>query len=436
MKAIAMNFAVAFFLSNHGKRTMVFWLKCLDKEFTYILAKGSKQGLAILSPKRYFSTSIFESIHKQMKLQKLLSGLVLMLLASNALEAQFRKYSNEFLNIGAGARGLGMGGTQIATVQDATSGYWNPAGLVNVKNNPQLSVMWANYFSGIANYEFVGLALPTKNPDRVLGISYLRFGVNDIPNTLYLVQPDGSINYNNISTFSSTDNAVLLSYSEKYKDIKGFKVSFGGNAKIIYRKVGTFAQAWGFGLDAGVQLSKKNWKLGAVLKDATTTFTAWSFSFTDREKEVLYLTNNDIPVKSTENTAPRLILGTAYTFNINKDFHVLAEANMNVTFDGKRNTLISSNIASIDPTIGVEANYQRTLFVRLGISNFQKALSDGDLTNQKKVWIYQPSLGAGFKVGNLGLDYAFTNLANQDNPLYTHIISAKLDLVKQPKYIR
>ncbi len=31
---------------------------------------------------------------------------------------QFRKYSNEFLNIGAGARGLSMGSAQVASVND------------------------------------------------------------------------------------------------------------------------------------------------------------------------------------------------------------------------------------------------------------------------------------------------------------------------------
>ena len=47
---------------------------------------------------------------------------------------QFRKYSNEFLNIGAGARGLGMGASVSASVNDGTAGYWNPAGLTNVQN--------------------------------------------------------------------------------------------------------------------------------------------------------------------------------------------------------------------------------------------------------------------------------------------------------------
>jgi hypothetical protein len=79
---------------------------------------------------------------------------------------------------------------------------------------------------------------------------------------------------------------------------------------------------------------------------------------------------------------------------------------------------------------GLEASYQNSIFFRAGVSNFQRALSDGDTLNQKKVWIFQPAVGAGFKIKNVKIDYAFTNLANQSNPLYTHIFSLRLDLRK------
>ena len=343
---------------------------------------------------------------------------------------QFRKYSNEFLNIGAGARGLAMGGAQVASVNDGTAGYWNPAGLVGIKQYPSVNIMHAEYFAGIGKYDYGTVAIPLHDDKRVVGLSVLRFAVDDIPNTLFLVEPDGSINYNNIRTFSSADYAFLLSYAQKVVDDDDRKLSFGGNVKVIHRKVGSFATAWGFGLDAGVQYANNNWRFGLAARDITTTFNAWSFSFTEREKEVLYLTNNDIPVKSTEMTAPRLIAGAARVFNLSEKFRLTAEANLDLTFDGRRNTVVSSNAVNIDPHLGLEASYHDNIFFRAGISNFQQALADSDTLNQKTVWIYQPSVGAGFKIKNVMIDYAFTNLANQSNPLYTHVFSIRVDLKK------
>jgi hypothetical protein len=349
------------------------------------------------------------------------------------VQAQFRKYSNEFLNIGAGARGLSMGGAQVGSVEDGTAGYWNPAGLVQVKDYPILHIMHAEYFAGIGKYDYASLALPLSDKKRTIGISFLRFAVDDIPNTLFLVEPDGSINYNNVRSFSSADYAFLFSYAQQLVQTEDKSLSFGANAKVIHRSVGSFAKAWGFGLDAGIQYRTKRWRLGASVRDLTTTFNAWNFTFTEKEKEVLYLTNNDIPVKTTELTAPRIILGAGYQVPLSKAFSLLAEANFDVTFDGKRNVVISANPVSIDPRLGLELGYKELIFVRAGIYNFQQALKDGDTLNQQKVWIYQPSLGVGFKLKNLGIDYAFTNLANQSNPLYTHIFSLRLNLIRKKK---
>lgn len=346
-------------------------------------------------------------------------------------KAQFRKYSNEFLNIGAGARGMAMGNAQVASVNDATAGYWNPAGLTGVKDHSNATIMHAEYFAGIAKYDYGSLAIPIQDNKRTLGFSLLRFAVDDIPNTLFLVEPDGSINYNNIQSFSSADYAFLFSFAQNLRESEQRTISAGANAKVIYRKVGTFATAWGFGLDAGIQAKGKKWHAGIVARDITSTFNAWSFKFTEREKEALYLTNNDIPVRSTELTAPRLVIGGGYDFRLGKAVTLLAEANADLTFDGRRNTVISSSAVSVDPHLGIEAGIKEVFFVRAGITNFQQALSDGDTLNQKKVWIYQPSLGAGFKINNVNLDYAFSNLANQSNPLYTHVFSVRVNFIKK-----
>lgn len=362
------------------------------------------------------------------------SFLVILAVCVLPSEAQFRKYSNEFLNIGAGARGMGMGGAQAASVADGTAGYWNPAGLMNVKNGTQINLMHSEYFAGIGKYDFANVAIPAANSKRFVGITALRFAVDDIMNTLFLVEPDGTINYNNIRTFSSADYAFLLSYAQQLGAATPNKViNFGLNAKVIHRSVGSFAKAWGFGVDAGLQVTKDHWRIGIVGKDITTTFNTWSFRFTDKEKEALYLTKNDIPVRSTEMTSPRLIVGVGRQFYLGRGSSVLAETNLDITFDGKRNTAISSNPVSADPKIGLEYTYEDIFFIRGGINNFQRALADGDTVNQKKVWIYQPSAGAGFRVGPVTIDYAFANLANQSSPLFTHIISLKADISRMRK---
>ena len=87
---------------------------------------------------------------------------------------------------------MAMGNAQVASVTDGTAGYWNPAGLGQCKNNPQLNLMHAEYFAGIGKYDYVSLALPLKDNKRTLGLTLLRFAVDDIPNTIFLVQPDGA----------------------------------------------------------------------------------------------------------------------------------------------------------------------------------------------------------------------------------------------------
>ncbi len=367
------------------------------------------------------------------KIQGLAALAILFFLSGTASFGQFRKYSNEFLNIGAGARGLSMGSAQIASVSDGTAGYWNPAGLVNVKDNPQLNLMHAEYFAGIGKYDYAGLAIPLKDNKRVLGLSLLRFAVDDIPNTIFLVEPDGTINFSNIQTFSSADYAFLVSLAQQVDLKKDRKLNAGINAKVIHRKAGDFATAWGFGFDAGIQIIDKKWKLGIMARDVTTTFNAWSYNINERMREVFFVTENEIPVKSTELTAPRLILGGAYNFRLSQNMNLLAEMNLDLTFDGRRNTVLASDLLSMDPKLGLEASWKNLFFIRGGIHNFQQALDDDDASNTSKVWIYQPAVGAGFRISNVQIDYAFTNLANQSNPLYTHVFSVKADLQKKAK---
>src|SRR5690606_4245417 len=133
--------------------------------------------------------------------------------------------------------------------------------------------------------------------------------------TLDYVQPDGSLDESKLKGFSAGDYAVLLSYAQPLKIFKNQNLvtNIGGSAKVLYRNVGSMANAWGFGLDLGLQGSYKNRLVfGLMMKDITTSYTSWTFKLTEEEKEIFRNTNNEIPIKSYEVMLPRFNLGIGY----------------------------------------------------------------------------------------------------------------------------
>ncbi len=339
--------------------------------------------------------------------------------------SQAPKYSNEFLNIGVGARALGMSNSYVTSVNDVTAGYWNPAGLSGIGNQHQIALMHSEYFAGIAKYDY-GAFATRLDSSSVLGISLIRFGVDDIPNTTELIDANGNIDYNRITTFSAVDWAFLVSYSKTLK-IPGLRV--GGSAKIIRRKVGDFAGAWGFGLDAGAQYDYKKWKFAAMARDVTSTFNAWSYNLSEETKQVFIATGNEIPENSVEITVPKLLLGAARKFDFSPKISLLAEVNIDATFDGKRNVLIRTKALSMDPHLGLEASYMNIVFLRAGIGNYQTYT---DVVG-KKVNTFQPNIGVGVKIKSVTIDYALTDIGDQSVALYSNVFSIKVDLNKKLK---
>ncbi|MCB0630412.1 MAG: PorV/PorQ family protein [Saprospiraceae bacterium] len=335
-----------------------------------------------------------------------------------------QKYSNEFLSIGVGAKAQALGGAVVAGVNDVTAGAWNPAGLAAIRQDQglQLGAMHAEWFAGVGKFDFIGLSLPMRSDDRRIGLSLIRFGIDGIPNTLSLYEDDGTVNFDNVTEFSAADYAFIGTYARRVN--KGTRqLLYGGNLKVVHRRIGPFANSWGFGADIGLQYHTGKWQFGVLAKDITTTFNAWSFSFTEDEKEVLALTNNEIPINSIEITRPQLILGGAYRLDFGKS-GLRPELNLVITTDGKRNTLISADPFSIDPAFGLEYDYKGVVFLRGGLSQFQQEL---DLDGMEQMTM-RPSLGVGLLISRLSIDYAFSDIGDQESR-FSHIISLRLDIV-------
>lgn len=330
----------------------------------------------------------------------------------------FRSYSNEFLNIGVDAAGLGLSRSVVASTNDVNAIYWNPAGLVGIEDY-QGSLMYASYFAGIANYNHAAFAMPIDK-ESAFGVSIIRFGVDDILNTTELIDADGNINFDRISLFSAADYALNIAYAKKLR-FKNLKL--GVNAKIIRRIIGDFASSWGFGFDAGIQFEKNNWMFGLMARDITTTYNTWSINEGEFEKisNAIPGQNQDLP-ETTEITKPKIQLGAARNWRIGRSFNLLSELNINMRF-AETNDIISSNFVSIDPSLGFQLDYDKVAYLRMGVGNFQYIQ---DFDNSQNLSL-QPNIGLGFQYKGVQVDYALTNIGSVGNALYSNLFSITFD---------
>ena len=330
-----------------------------------------------------------------------------------------RKYSNEFLNIGVDASALGMSNAVVASSNDVNSGYWNPAGLVHLEDS-EIAIMHSSYFANIANYNYIAFAMPLDDRSSV-GLSLIRFGVDDILDTTKLIDQQGVINYDRINLFSAVDYALTFSYARRLP-ITG--LNYGVNAKVIRRIIGDFASSWGFGLDVGIQFESNDWKFGLMVRDITTTFNTWAIDADRLQdiKDAIPGQNQEEP-EATELTLPKLQLGMSKLFTFNYDYTLRTEVDVICRFE-ENNDVISSSVVSINPALGLEFGYTDLVFFRAGVGNFQNELQ---IDNSQSL-TFQPNFGVGFKYKGLFLDYAFTDIGDQSAALYSNVFSLKIDL--------
>lgn len=338
------------------------------------------------------------------------------------VNAQVNKYANAFLDIGIGARNLGMSGAVAGLNEDVTSAYWNPAGLVHMKRDIQIGAMHNEHFAGIVKYDYGGIAYKF-NENSAGAFTFIRSGVDDIPNTLELVDANGVVNYDKVTGFSVADYAFIFTYSRTFKNIKG--LSIGGNVKIIHRYIGQFGSGWGFGIDVAAKYKLRTWDFTAVLKDATTTVTNFNYN-TEVFRLVFAQTGNEIISTSTEIATPRLILAASKRFRLPKNFAISAEIDLINTFDGRRNVLAAAGPWSLDPCLGIEFEYNDLVFLRGGIGKFQYLKN----VNNGKDFNLLPTIGVGFKYKAVSVDYTLANFGSAAVGL-SHVISARVDLFKK-----
>ena len=167
-------------------------------------------------------------------------------------------FAVEVIDIGAGARSIGLGRAYNAVTADGYSLFANPAGLGGIDSLQMVSMY--GEISGDVAYTMLGAVVPTKYG--VFGIGYAGSKAGDIVVTT--VEANGRIGP--FSTFNYGNDLYLLSYGNRFKD----KISYGLTLKSFRKGSSQITGGEGTGMNADAGLTydvDKRLRLGFMLKN-------------------------------------------------------------------------------------------------------------------------------------------------------------------------
>jgi hypothetical protein len=350
---------------------------------------------------------------------------ILLCFSSTAWAQSFMQvsYGDDLFSVGGGARALGMGGAQVSLVNDVTAGFWNPAGLIGITQK-EIAYMHSERFGGIVAYDYGAFALPLRNSDDVIGITFFRQGVDGIKNTLNAWDRERDRPKANpsdhITEFSTADMALLLSYASKLNE----NISWGTSAKLIYSKLGPFANGFGYSLDVGALYRSEKFMAGVNIHNITTLMKLWSINESELEPLRDYFKDEEIenafPTGQNEFSLPSVRAGVSTWYDID-DIRITGAFDVVTHFEGRKTYNLNLGSISFQPHLGTEIGYKETIFLRFGVTDV--------FTDRDSKINASPTLGAGFRVNSLFFDYGFSSFAGANANLgYTHRISAKISI--------
>jgi long-subunit fatty acid transport protein len=296
-----------------------------------------------------------------------------------------------FLGIGVGARPIAMGGAFVATANDASSMYWNPAGLGRL-DAVEILFVHTNWIADMS-FEYAGFVIPLGAAG-TLGANFTMLDIGEMK-VRTIDYPEGTGVY-----FEAQDIAIGLSYGFNITE----RFSIGLTAKYISQKIWN-ENAQSFAIDIGTiyDTMLEGLRIGAAL----TNFGA-DMQMTGNDLLVYYdqdptqTGNNDRVFTELQTNSWPLPLN--FQLGLAMDFVQNQRHSLTVALDA---------VHPIDNTesmnFGVEYGFMGNFFLRAGYRNLFLRDSEEGLT-----------AGAGVRLALLGnfrisVDYAYADFGRLEN---------------------
>jgi len=301
------------------------------------------------------------------------------------------KTAAPFLSIGVGSRAIGMGGAFVATANDASSMYWNPAGIAFLDNIEAIFVH-TNWVADM-NFVYGGIIFPMGNSGTIgANITMLNMGEMLVRTE---DRPEGTGEF-----FEAGDFSLGLSYALRFSE----RFSLGINLKYINQRI-WHESASGYAVDIGTlyHTPLKGFRIGAAL-------TNFGSDMQMRGDDLLRFYDPD-PNNSGNNDQIMSELRTdSWTLPLTFQFGLAMD------FLDSENHLLTAEVDAIHPidnsesmNLGVEYGFHHQYFLRAGYRNLFLIDSEEGFT-----------LGGGLNIElieglSILIDYAYADFGRLQN---------------------
>lgn len=325
--------------------------------------------------------------------------------------------SAEFLLLGAGARGMALGGAFDALANDVTALYHNPAGLA-LMERPSALVSTYSYIAD-TRYSWVGIGLPMGGGARAIGLSLGSFGFSNQPvYTPENPEGDGTV-------YSVNQTFLSATYAQNFSD----RFSAGFSFKVIEDKLGA-VKANGFSLDLGTSfhamLGERPIRAAFVIHNLGSTLRHSGQALDVGVLRDPPLGTVDVPQEPAAAELKTKDFGLPVIFRVSAALDLLSTTYNSITLLGEfsqpNNTKPGagmglewalSNLGNSGFSLAARGSYtlqpdNNQSSFNLDNAGFSTAESDGSFTSDG----FAVGGGVGYARGNLrlGLDYAYRSL--------------------------